>query len=485
MVICRIKFENKNIMQSILLKISEIDLKDRLTVEHYICQDIQLIHKLRESIYPLVPLGQIAKVKGGKRLPANAQYSITGIPYVRVVDIGDFEVDLSNVVYISQDLHNKIQRYQLQQNDIAIVIVGATIGKTAIFKSTVSPCNFNENLARITSKDNKFNPQYLLAYLQSCFGQAYISWLTGGSAQAKLSLERIEKINIPILPRPIQDRIAQIMQDAHNTYQNRLKEAEQLEANAKDYVLHTLGVNLSQIEDVKNFIIPSNNLIKQRFDVLYHTFHNLAFFDGFSKEFNLIPLGKIIEDDSYGILTPGDVYSDEHPITYIRVTDMRENMQIKFENSVKVPEEYYRHKRARLKKYDVILAIKGASIASKKSVAFVEDVLSKTIVNGTIFRFQVKKEHNPFYVAVMLDSEIVKGQIRKLQISNNAVAYVDKPSIYALLLPIPPRPLQDHIAQFIQNTYIQSKSLYVEAENLLTEAKVRVERMILGEEEVT
>ncbi|WP_442867168.1 restriction endonuclease subunit S [Aphanizomenon sp. CS-733/32] len=261
MVICRIEFENKNIMQSILLKISEIDLKDRLTVEHYICQDIKLIHKLRESVYPLVPLGQIATVKGGKRLPANAQYSITGIPYVRVVDVGDFEVDLSNVVYISEDLHNKIQRYQLQQNDIAIVIVGATIGKTAIFKSTVSPCNFNENLARITSKDNKFNPQYLLAYLKSCFGQAYITWLTGGSAQAKLSLERIEKINIPLPPKPIQDRIAQIMQDAYHIHREKIKTSQEMITNVEKIKVLKTELSIEPIRADSVILLQTKNRI--------------------------------------------------------------------------------------------------------------------------------------------------------------------------------------------------------------------------------
>src|SRR5690606_28759870 len=108
------------------------------------------------------------------RLPPNAQYTIDGIPYVRVVDIGDFEVELGNVVRISSELHSLVERYQLRKGDIAIVIVGATIGKVAIFRSSISPCNFNENLARITVKDGSVNPTYLLLYLQSRCGQAFI-----------------------------------------------------------------------------------------------------------------------------------------------------------------------------------------------------------------------------------------------------------------------------------------------------------------------
>lgn len=469
-------------MNSTLVSSENLIKAERWDFEYFSPEFLNTIQQINQSGWPVKKLKEIViTLTDGQH--GYLEHTPTGIPLIRTTNVFENEIKLDDVRYIAPEVHNQIKRSQLKSGDVLLTTIGS-IGVAAVVDNSIKEANINQNLVKITPNLD-VNSFYLSIFLNSNLGKVQTQITASKSVVPIVNYPRLREMLVPLPPKPIQDRIAQIMQDAHNTYQNRLKEAEQLEANAKDYVLHTLGVNLSQIEDVKNFIIPSNNLIKQRFDVLYHTFHNLAFFDGFSKEFNLIPLGKIIEDDSYGILTPGDVYSDEHPITYIRVTDMRENMQIKFENSVKVPEEYYRHKRARLKKYDVILAIKGASIASKKSVAFVEDVLSKTIVNGTIFRFQVKKEHNPFYVAVMLDSEIVKGQIRKLQISNNAVAYVDKPSIYALLLPIPPRPLQDHIAQFIQNTYIQSKSLYVEAENLLTEAKVRVERMILGEEEVT
>ncbi|WP_298914279.1 restriction endonuclease subunit S [uncultured Nostoc sp.] len=386
-----------------------------------------LENKLKKSSYPLYSIKQITEqvIDGTHITPKYTDSS--GVLFLMARNIRPFEINLDNVAYITQEEHKKIIRCKPEPGDVLVTKDG-TIGVASVVPDYLPEFNIFFSLIKIRPL-SILDPQYFSAFLNSELGQLQIDQQIKGSSITHIHLEDIRRLKIPLPPRPIQDRIAQIMQDAHNTYRNRLKEAQQLEANAKDYVLHTLGVNLSQIEDVKQFIIPSTNLIRQRFDVLYHTFHTLAFFDGFSKEFNLIPLGKIIEDDSYGILTPGDVYSYEHPITYIRVTDMRENMQINFKESVKVPEEYYRHKRARLQKHDVILAIKGASIASKKSVAFVEENLSNTIVNGTIFRFQVKKEHNPFYVAVMLDSEILKGQIRKLQISNNAVAYVDKPSI--------------------------------------------------------
>jgi hypothetical protein len=161
------------------------------------------------------------------------------------------------------------------------------------------------------------------------------------------------------------------------------------------------------------------------------------------------------------------------------------NFQLDFSGAHRVPEEYYRFTRARLKKDDILLAIKGASIASDKSVAFVnEEPTTKTLVNGTNFRFQVKQPHNPYFVAVMLDSEILKGQIRRLQIPNNAVSYMDKPSIHALKIPLPLREVQDRIAQIMQEAYATHQAKLAEAQVLLACAKEEVERVILGDETV-
>lgn len=476
MVICRIEFENKNIMQSILLKISEIDLKDRLTVEHYICQDIKLIHKLRESVYPLVPLGQIAKVKGGKRLPANAQYSITGIPYVRVVDIGDFEVDLSNVVYISEDLHNKIQRYQLQQNDIAIVIVGATIGKTAIFKSTVSPCNFNENLARISSKDNKFNLQYLLAYLQSCFGQAYISWLTGGSAQAKLSLERIEKINIPIPPKPIQDRIAQIIENAYVTKNDNLIRANQLLKGIDIYILENLGIKLDTVIYKNHFLVPASKFLGERFDVGY-----------ISKEFNPSDYPNISwlhlhEVATFPSSTKIPSRNPNKEYLYIGMTDVDELFgEVNINNLLG---KDIKANKLVIKGNDVVFARIEPCIYNRK-IALISSDITEALGSTELLIARANPNVLPSFLFWLLRSELIQRQIAGKMTGTTGRRRLPDEVFGSLKLPKISLELQKLIVDEATRRKDEAKRLYIESEDLIIQAKARVERIILGEEEVT
>lgn len=219
---------------------------------------------------------------------------------------------------------------------------------------------------------------------------------------------------------------------------------------------------------MKSWLVKFGDVQGERWDNGFHAFQQLDYFEKWGQRYELVQLGQIIEDDSYGILTPGNVYSSTNPIVFVRATDMLGAFSIDFDNSYHVPEEYFRHKRARLRKNDILLAIKGASIASEKSVAFVyAEPKERTIVNGTIFRFQVKAPHNPFFVASLLETEILKKQIRNLQIPNNAVSYVDKPSIRALRIPLPPRPLQDRIAQIMQDAYATRQAKLTQAQQLL------------------
>src|ERR1700752_1270690 len=98
-------------MQSHVLRISDMDVRNRLTVEHYLSRHLTSIGQIKQGCYPLVELRILGVVRGGKRLPINASYSPNGVPYVRVVDVGEYEIELEDVVFISQELHHSIKRY--------------------------------------------------------------------------------------------------------------------------------------------------------------------------------------------------------------------------------------------------------------------------------------------------------------------------------------------------------------------------------------
>jgi type I restriction enzyme S subunit len=147
-----------------------------------------------------VKLGDLAKVKGGKRLPKG--HSLidvkTNHPYIRVKDLTNGSVDLTSLVYINEQTHLSIKRYIISKDDIYISIAG-TVGLVGIIPPIISNANLTENCAKITELENDFLQDYICLFLQSTKGQYHIEARTGGASQPKLALYRVAAIPI-ILP---------------------------------------------------------------------------------------------------------------------------------------------------------------------------------------------------------------------------------------------------------------------------------------------
>lgn len=462
-------------MRSIVLNFSQIDTKDRLTVDHYLSEDLITIKKLERSLFSLVPLGDLATIKGGKRLPPKAHYSVSGIPYIRVVDIGDYEINLDNAVYLSDELHKKIKHYQLQKNDIGIVIVGATIGKTAIFRLPVNPCNFNENLARITAQHQKLNPDFLLAYLQSSFGQAYISWLTGGSAQAKLSLERIAKIRVPVPPRSIQDQIAQVMQEAYGDRQKKLEESENLLKGIDDFVLNQTGIDLAKSKRKKSFIIPVSQLIGQRFDV-----------ESASNNFRVEDypnVSWIALRDIANLPTTAKIASrqPDKTFTYIGMPDV-DNIYGEVDAQELLGKDIKANKVV-IRGNDVVFARIEPCVYNLK-IALIPADIEEALGSTELLIARPKSHVVPSFLLWILRSDLIQHQIAGKVTGTTGRRRLPNSVFASLQIPQVPLNLQKNIADEAARRRDQAKQLRSQAEAVVAAAKARVERMILGEKEI-
>ena len=101
--------------------------------------------------FPLRKISSFAKVKGGKRLPkgADLQDEQTQHPYIRVTDMLDDGLNLSQIKYISREVHDKIKRYTIRPDDVYISIAG-TIGRVGMIPKELEGSNLTENAAKIT-----------------------------------------------------------------------------------------------------------------------------------------------------------------------------------------------------------------------------------------------------------------------------------------------------------------------------------------------
>ncbi|MBB5661122.1 restriction endonuclease subunit S [Brevundimonas halotolerans] len=150
---------------------------------------------------PKVHLGEVAMVKGGKRLPKGSQYSDdpTGFRYVRVTDWNDHEIEPARVQWIPSETAAAIRRYTISSADLFISIAGS-IGLVALVPAELDGAHLTENAAKIVLRDDQvIDRNYLLLALMSGSLTDQIRQQKGvGGGVPKLALFRIEALEIPL-----------------------------------------------------------------------------------------------------------------------------------------------------------------------------------------------------------------------------------------------------------------------------------------------
>ena len=158
-------------------------------------------------------LGELATIKGGKRLPKGVllQSTPNSHPYIRIRDLGKtriLELD-STYEYVDDLTQKSIARYIVEKGDILLSIVG-TIGLVGIVGESLHLANQTENCVKLINL-NKVDRLYLYYYLSSKIGQIEIHKGIVGAVQAKLPIKNIENIEISLPPLAEQKRIADIL----------------------------------------------------------------------------------------------------------------------------------------------------------------------------------------------------------------------------------------------------------------------------------
>ncbi len=180
-------------------------------------------------------LGDIAQVKGGKRLPkgVNLIKAKNSHPYIRVRDLGQkkvLELD-SSFEYVDDETQKSISRYIVNSGDIIVSIVG-TIGLVAIIGNSLDKSNLTENCVKLIDI-TAINKEYLYYYLVSELGKNEIEKGIVGAVQAKLPIKNIQAINIKAPNLESQRRIASILKSLDDKIEANSRINDNLEQQAQ------------------------------------------------------------------------------------------------------------------------------------------------------------------------------------------------------------------------------------------------------------
>jgi type I restriction enzyme S subunit len=151
------------------------------------------------STTPERTIGEIATIKGGKRVPKGYKLlsETTPYPYLTVGDFTeDGTIDPSKVRFVSEDIRDQIKRYIIRTEDLYVSIAG-TIGRTGIVPSEFDGAQLTENACRLIFKEGISN-KFVYFFTKSAAFHRQAIEQTRTAAQPKLALNRLEQIKLPV-----------------------------------------------------------------------------------------------------------------------------------------------------------------------------------------------------------------------------------------------------------------------------------------------
>ena len=183
----------------------------------------------------------ISEISSGATPKVDENYyaDSSGIPFLRVQNVTSHGIDLSDVKFITPEVHNgMLKRSQVKKDDLVFTITGR-IGSVAVVPDDFEG-NINQHSVRFRLKDQItniiINPNYVAAFLNSELGKSLaIREVTGGTRPA-LDYKALRSLPIILPPIEIQNKIVTEIKNRLAKVKELRREADAVVEQAKERV---------------------------------------------------------------------------------------------------------------------------------------------------------------------------------------------------------------------------------------------------------
>ena len=185
----------------------------------------KMIEQLQK--FRFTKLGEIATVERGSLIPPEFYHFTKGIPYIRGKNFSSNKLTTDNLIFINESFQRKNETI-VKKGDIVFALIG-TVGSCALVFNEFDGAFISNNVGKISLKKGGVMPEYLNVVLSSLIGKLQFERYSTQTAQPKILPSDVRKFLIPLLSKPIQQKISSLVQQSHQTRQK----AKQLLEEAK------------------------------------------------------------------------------------------------------------------------------------------------------------------------------------------------------------------------------------------------------------
>jgi putative hsdS len=159
-------------------------------------------------------------------------YVSEGTPIVTVEHLGDTNFTHQNLPFVSEADTKRLSKYILIEGDIVFSRVGS-IDRNVYVDKNHEGWMFSGRCIRVRVDKNKVNPKYLSYYFKQNSFKKMMMNLAVGATMPSLNTKIMNSIELDLLPRENQDKIANILSAIDDKIQINNKIDQELEVMAK------------------------------------------------------------------------------------------------------------------------------------------------------------------------------------------------------------------------------------------------------------
>src|SRR4030042_3328785 len=202
-----------------IIQKSQLEGANRLDAEYYQPEYLEVLRRLKLTVE--IPLGKIAFVTDGQHGYHKVDPT-SEIRHITAKNVLHWLVNDEGADRLATETHNANKRSNLEIGDLLISTAG-TIGAVGIVQEDILPANIDQDVARVhILNQSEINPYFLIAFLNSKYGQYQLIRETTGQIQTHVSLDKIKNRITIVIPK-WQGMIASLVKDALN----KIKDSKQ------------------------------------------------------------------------------------------------------------------------------------------------------------------------------------------------------------------------------------------------------------------
>ncbi|MEN5378780.1 restriction endonuclease subunit S [Sphingobacterium kitahiroshimense] len=165
----------------------------------------------------------------------SSEFKNKGNGIIRIKNIGNNTIDISDVVYINDDYAKKQNKFLLKAGDLLIAMTGATVGKVGIMPFSDKKFYLNQRVGKLITE----NTAFLNSFFNSTYGINQIVNIASGAAQPNISAQQILDIELVVPKQSVLQLFAQNFNKNISTVVNLQSQNQRLR-EARDILLPRL-----------------------------------------------------------------------------------------------------------------------------------------------------------------------------------------------------------------------------------------------------